>query len=129
MPESAEPPAKFNWKHPDIYFDNDAPPSPGRTRSGQAYGTDRIHCLNTNDTHLAPDELQLHRQVVGDGPNGCPRRFVGIGWVPYTDAMAQVWGLGHELLGLNAFMNAFGQSGAERTPERPPFEGTHAYRL
>ena len=24
---------------------------------------------------------------------------------------------------LNAFMNAFGQSGAERTPERPPFEG------
>ena len=30
---------------------------------------------------------------------------------------------------LNAFMNAFGQSGAERTPERPPFEGTHAYRL
>lgn len=91
VPQTAEPPAKFNWKHPDIYFDNDAPPSPGRTRSGQAYGTDRIHCLNANDTHLAPDELQLHRQVVGDGPNGCPRRFVGIGWVPYTDAMAQVW--------------------------------------
>ena len=54
---------------------------------------DRIHCLNANDTHLAPDKLQLHRQVVGDGPNGCPRRFVGIGWVPYTDSM----------LGLNAF--------------------------
>ena len=39
VPQTAEPPAKFNWKHPDIYFDNDAPPSPGRTRSGQAYGT------------------------------------------------------------------------------------------
>ena len=35
VPQTAEPPAKFNWKHPDIYFDNDAPPSPGRTRSGQ----------------------------------------------------------------------------------------------
>ena len=45
VPQTAEPPAKFNWKHPE---------------------------------------------VVGDGPNGCPRRFVGIGSVRYPDAMAQV---------------------------------------
>ena len=30
--EVLDPPAKFHWMQPDIYFDQDAPPSPGRTR-------------------------------------------------------------------------------------------------
>ena len=89
--EVLDPPAKFHWIQPDIYFDQDAPPSPGRTRSGKAYGTDRVHCLQPNDTHLAPAEVQLHTQAVGVGPNGVVRRHVGKGWVPYTDAIAQVW--------------------------------------
>ena len=91
VPEVLETPAKFDWMQPDIYFDKDAPPSPGRTRSGRAYGTDKVHCLDPNDTHLAHAELHLHTQAVGVGPNGVVRRHVGKGWVPYTDAIAQVW--------------------------------------
>ena len=67
------------------------PPSPGRTRSGRAYGTDQIHCLDPFDTHLAPEDVNVHTAVVGVGQNGHPKCFVGKGWVPYTDAIAEVW--------------------------------------
>ena len=91
VPQSEDPPAKFDWMAPDVYFDQDAPPSPGRTRSGRAYGSDKHHCLDPHETHLSPDEVDLHAQVVGVGLNGHPRRSVGVGWVPYTAAIAQVW--------------------------------------
>ena len=69
VPETEDPPAKFHWMCPDIYFDKGAPPSPSRTRSGRAYGTDKDHCLDPNDHFLAPNDLGVHRAVVGGGPS------------------------------------------------------------
>ena len=42
LPQTEKPPAKFHWKNPDCYLDLEGPPSPGRTRSGRAYGTDDL---------------------------------------------------------------------------------------
>jgi hypothetical protein len=91
LPQTEKPPAKFHWKNPDCYLDLEGPPSPGRTRSGRAYGTDQIHCLDPFDTHLAPEDENVHTAVVGVGQNGHPKCCVGKGWVPYTDAIAEVW--------------------------------------
>jgi hypothetical protein len=76
VPETEDPPAKFDWRCPDIYFDKEAPPSPSRTRSGRADGTDKDHCLDPTDNFLAPEDLGVHRAVVGDGQNGLPRCFI-----------------------------------------------------
>jgi hypothetical protein len=62
----AEPPAKFDWRNPNVYFDKDDPPSPSRTRSqGWTYDVNRKHCLSRNETHIPLHEHQVHDQVVG----------------------------------------------------------------
>ena len=91
LQQTEDPPEKFHWMTPDIYFDEEAPPSPQRTRSGRAYGTDKDHCLDPTDFFLAPEDLDMHDAVVGYGQNRFPRCYVGKGWVPYTNAIAQVW--------------------------------------
>ena len=60
VPVVEDLPDKFHWMNPDIYFDEEAPPSPGRTRSGRAYGCDKIHCLDPTDDFLAPEDLDAH---------------------------------------------------------------------
>ena len=88
VPQSEDQPAKFDWMAPDVYFDQDAPPSPGRTRSGRAYvfiGNRSRFCLLLKSPRgpilggaHAPSHFGDGRNIFGSNEFGVPAR-VGLG--------------------------------------------------
>ena len=85
------PPAEASWRNPNVYYDARGPPSPSRTRAGSCYGSDRLHCLSPNETHIPVGLHEQHNNAVGFMPSGFPKRMVGHGWVPMTTEIAAVW--------------------------------------
>jgi len=51
------PPDEASWRNPNVYYDSCGPPSPSRTRAGSCYGSDRLHCLSPNATHIPAETL------------------------------------------------------------------------
>ena len=78
------PPAEASWRNPNVYYDARGPPSPSRTRAGSCYGSDRLHCLSPNETHIPVGLHEQHNNAVGFMPSGFPKRMVCHGWVPMT---------------------------------------------
>jgi hypothetical protein len=72
------PPAEASWRNPNVYYDARGPPSPSRTRAGSCYGSDGLHCLSPNETHIP---VGLHEQHNNNNH----------GWVPMTTEIAAVW--------------------------------------
>ena len=85
------PPAEASWRNPNVYYDARGPPSPSRTRAGSCYGSDGLHCLSPNETHIPVGLHEQHNNAVGFMPSGFPKRMVGHGWVPMTTEIAAVW--------------------------------------
>ena len=85
------PPAEASWRNPNVYYDARGPPSPSRTRAGSCYGSDRLHCLSPNETHIPVGLHEQHNNGVGFMPSGFPKRMVCHGWVPMTTEIAAVW--------------------------------------
>ena len=85
------PPDEASWRNPNVYYDACGPPSPSRTRAGSCYGSDRLHCLSPNETHIPVGLHEQHNNAVGFMPSGFPKRMVGHGWVPMTTEIAAVW--------------------------------------
>jgi len=85
------PPDEASWRNPNVYYDACGPPSPSRTRAGSCYGSDRLHCLSPNETHIPVSLHEQHNNAVGFMPSGFPKRMVGHGWVPMTTEIRAVW--------------------------------------
>ena len=85
------PPDEASWRNPNVYYDSCGPPSPSRTRAGSCYGSDRLHCLSPNETHIPVGLHEQHNNAVGFMTSGFPERMVGHGWVPMTTEIRAVW--------------------------------------
>ena len=85
------PSREASWRNPNVYYDARGPPSPSRTRAGSCYGSDRLHCLSPNETHIPVGLHEQHNNAVGLMPSGFPKRMVGQGWVPMTTEIRAVW--------------------------------------
>ena len=64
------PPDEASWRNPNVYYDSCGPPSPSRTRAGSCYGSDRLHCLSPNETHIPVGLHEQHNNAVGFMPSG-----------------------------------------------------------